>query len=925
MSQQDLLKRFTSTLLAVCLVVTLCWPTVRAQHDSSDPELWKVVKPLDTIVSFMNTGAHPDDERSALLAYMSLGKGVRTSSVIANRGEGGQNEIGHELGNGLGIVRTRELEEASKVTNVDLFLLSRTLNDKIYDFGFSKSPEETLEKWGEEVTYERLIRIIREQRPDILFPSFRDVPSQHGHHRAISRLTVRAFRDAADPTVFPQHFEEGLEPWQPQKLYLPGTDDEESLRFNIGVVDPVYKKTYPQLGEDSRYLHKSQGMGRDLPVEDYFVSLYLQDSVVGFGHEETIFDNLPYDFVEYGEQIESEDWKEKLVELQSRLDEVIDAYPDKEDVLQKSQAALGDVRQLIAEADEDTDSLPQAQRVDLTSRLKVKEEQLQKVSVKSSGVEVALTATNGQLTRGTTADVTLTIQNRGSETLSNVQIEPIVPSGWDVSDPPSLSSISPGETATAPMTVTVDPESEYFHPYQPPVVQANVRYTLKGAPIEQNIHPDDTIAVLPDFGLNITPEGAVFSTEKKGQKIAVDVHVTNYVDGPNEGRVELDVPDGWEVQPQSAQVSFAAQGESEKRSFVVYPTDDSSAGHYTLKAVVHHADGEFSTQVQPIDYDHIGSSYWLKDSEFNVAAFPLQTKDRLKVGYVDSGFDQVGQALRQAGVDVEFLDRDDLTSGDLSQYDTIVVGIRAYLSREDLLEHNDRLLEYVRYGGNVVMQYHTPASNWSQDLPPYPIQLGTPSISWRVTDETAPVTILEPEHPLFQGPNTITADDFNGWVQERGLYFPSSWDDAYTPLLSMSDPGEEPMDGGLLVADYGAGSYIFSSLVWYRQIQSLVPGGYRMFVNLISYSRDLSSADMQEVVQRLNEAGELDRDRAVRSLKIHLTAVERFEQRDAAEKVVTHMNRFKQLLDHQFENAWMTEKAYHILTKNADRVLEQWQ
>src|SRR5699024_3183538 len=204
-------------------------------------------------------------------------------------------------------------------------------------------------------------------------------------------------------------------------------------------------------------------------------------------------------------------------------------------------------------------------------------------------------------------------------------------------------------------------------------------------------------------------------------------------------------------------------------------------------------------------------------------------------GYVDSGFDQVPAHLREAGLDVTLVTEDDLATGDLSRFDTIVVGIRAYLSREDLLEHNDRLLEYVKEGGHVVMQYHKPEDNWSKERAPYPITPGQPSIEWRVTDETAPVTILKPEHPLFHAPNEITEKDFQGWVQERGLYFPSQWASAYTPLLSMADPGEEPFQGGLLVTDYGEGSYIYSSLVWYRQIQNQVPGGYRMFVNLISY------------------------------------------------------------------------------------------
>jgi len=256
-------KQSLSILAIVLLIVSLFAPldAVAQENTQHDKELWNVLKPLDTIVSFMNTGAHPDDERSDLLAYLSRGLGVRTSSMIANRGEGGQNEIGSELGNALGIIRSRELIEASKVTGVTVYHLSQDTSDEIYDFGFSKSKEETLEKWGEEVAYERLIRIIRTQRPDIVMPSFLDVNTEHGHHRTINALTIKAFQDAADPSVYPGQLKEGLKTWDIKKLYLPAKAESATTSFEIGMIDEVYGKTYPQIGEESRFLHKSQGMG----------------------------------------------------------------------------------------------------------------------------------------------------------------------------------------------------------------------------------------------------------------------------------------------------------------------------------------------------------------------------------------------------------------------------------------------------------------------------------------------------------------------------------------------------------------------------------------------------------------------------------------------------------------------------------------
>lgn len=245
------MKKFWSIVLIILLVVSFFPLSGIAQEESEhDKELWNAVNPLNTTVTFLNSGAHPDDERSDLLAYLSRGLGVKTSSLIANRGEGGQNEIGSELGNALGIIRSNEMIEASKITGVKAYHLSETTSDAIYDFGFSKSPEETLEKWGKEETYKRLIKFIRTHQPDVVMPSFRNVESQHGHHRAMTLLSGKAFEDAADPTVFPEQLEEGLSTWQVKKLYLPAeSEDTSTTSIEIGDYDPIYGMSYPQLGD----------------------------------------------------------------------------------------------------------------------------------------------------------------------------------------------------------------------------------------------------------------------------------------------------------------------------------------------------------------------------------------------------------------------------------------------------------------------------------------------------------------------------------------------------------------------------------------------------------------------------------------------------------------------------------------------------
>ncbi|MGA9174251.1 MAG: PIG-L family deacetylase, partial [Thermoactinomyces sp.] len=507
-------------VIALVLAFILLFPlpvpsrsSVSANASGPDQELWKALRPLDTIVSFMNTGAHPDDENSALLAYLSLGKGVRTISVLANRGEGGQNEIGPELGNALGIIRSRELQEAAKVLDVHLFMLSEDLNDPIYDFGFSKSPEETLKKWGETLTYERLIRRIRQERPDIVMPSFRDVPTEHGHHRAITELTLRAFKDAADPAVFPEQIKQGLKPWQVKKLYLPGTDGHETLRFNIGgKIDPIYGLTYPQLGEESRKKHKSQGMGKDLPVADQYISLELVDSSVGGIKPETsLFDSLPYDFISYASQVKEPAVKRILTNLQAQYDQTQAAYPDRPKVTSAAIKSLRMTRTakiLVTHV-----PLKQEQKEDLLFRLNVKEQQLQHLITIAAGIQTNVTLDRDIWTPGSTSNIKVQLSNTGTNAIHRIQVHPLQPAnGWKIAMNPYRTFLpSKGEeTVSFAMTAPGNPVS-FFHPYHPSVLQIDVSYLIGGQKITERVTADPlkyTPALLPDWGITLSPEAS---------------------------------------------------------------------------------------------------------------------------------------------------------------------------------------------------------------------------------------------------------------------------------------------------------------------------------------------------------------------------------------------------------------------------------
>lgn len=852
------MKRWITVLILLTLVLVSCSEGNDATNNSEDnkeanedekkQKLWQEVNSLNTIVSFMNTGAHPDDENSGLLAYMSLGEGVDSSTVLANRGEGGQNEIGTEAGEGLGVIRTRELEEASKFINNDLDLLNTGFDDSITDFGFSKSPEETLEKWGKEKTYERLIKEIRQKRPDILFTSFRDVENQHGHHRAISLLTEKAFEDASDPEVFPEQLEDGLETWQPKKFYLPAEDDkeDESLRINIGgEVDPVYEKTYPQLGEEARYFHESQGMGEDLPVEDQYESLELAKSDVSDkGHEEkTIFDDIPYDFEDYANQIDDEKLESNLTNLQDDLNEIVSLYPKKQDILEKTQEVLKTSNKLNEELEEDMFSISDSKRDDLLLRLKNKNKELQNVSIESADLDITLELENNQVVKGESTEGTLIIENNGETEIPDIEIDPIVPEDWETTEANNIESIKPGDTSTVTFDIKVPEDADYFSPYEDPDVQANFSFNLMGARVEQTISTSakEPLTVLPDFNLELSPEQEIVSTQDGEQEFEVDVNVINYTDESTDAEVELEAPDDWEVTPKEEELSFTERGEEQKVSFEVSTDSDIETKDYSLNAKVVSNDNEYSEVYHPIEYDHIGQTFWPKGkAEVDAESFSLDVPEDLKVGYIDSGFDNLPNQLQRIGMDVTELTSEDLESGNLDEYDTIAVGIRGYLDREDLKENNDQLLEYVKEGGHVVMQYHKPDDNWeTEETAPYDLKIGDPSIEWRVTDEDSDVELLKPKSPLFNWPNNIEEEDWDNWEQERGLYFPMEWDDEFETYLSMSDknslPYNGPFEGGILMADYGEGSYLYTNLGWYRQIDHNVPGAYRMFTNLLSY------------------------------------------------------------------------------------------
>ena len=831
-------------------------------------ELWEALLPLGSVNSFMNTGAHPDDERSSLLAYLSRGVGAQVISVTANRGEGGQNAIGTEYNNALGALRSREMEEASRAFGVDLYFLSEGADDPIYDFGFSKTPEEALSTWGEEETMRRLVRVIRESRPDVLFTSFLDVYGQHGHHRAMNEATKRAFELAADPAAFPEQLDQGLRIWQPRKLYLPAesgagstyADDEPpppvTLEIDTGAYNPIFGATYEQLGEQSRVYHQSQGMGSWHPEEPSTASLYLLRSTVNRRADDTaIFGGLPNTVGDLAETVSDRPLAGTLRAAQTHIETALSDYPNYIAVAAEVQHALSDVR--TARARLPKAKLGDAQRADLAFRLDLKARQLENASQHAALLITRLEVTEPEddapensysLTPGGETSLTLTAFRGGEVPITDVSFELVTPEGWSVTrqEEGKKGALASGETLAATYTVSApvdaaftDPYRVHASPYAPDsIVYGRVSYRMNGVPVTLEIAPEERVAVLPDLSLTASTPEMIFNTAVPSEHFEVAVTATNNRAQSTDTSLSLEAPAGWQVEPTAVPLSFAGAGETQSAAFKVTPPQGGvEPGRYTLKLK---ADGQAtSTQhVQNISYTHVGNNYLIEPAVVEIQAFPVEVANDLRIGYVDGGSDTVYESLRQLGLQVELLGAETLSSGDLSVFDTIVVGIYAYAARPDLAASNNRLLNYVREGGNLFVQYHRPSDNWNPETTaPFPLELGSPSFSWRVTDENAEVTYLAPQHPLLTTPNEITEADWQGWVKDRGLYFPSNWSDQYTTLLSMKDPGEEPFTSSLLSADVGEGRYTYSSLIYYYELDNLVPGAFRMMANLVTPPR----------------------------------------------------------------------------------------
>jgi len=765
-------------------------------------DLWWALCPLKSVVRFMNTGAHPDDETSSLLAALAFRDGINLSYACSTRGEGGQNDIGTEAGADLGALRTREMERACDVLGMRMYWLSESAEDSVTDFGFSKSGVETLEKWGRNRTLARFVEIVRTDRPDIICPTFLDVPGQHGHHRAMTEMAHEVMVAAADPG-----FPSILQTWQIKKMYLPAWsgggrsyDDDElpppaTLTVRAIDGDPVSGWSWERIGQQSRAYHRTQGMGRwappganrDWPLHLVESHVERPDAGLTSGLKSTLADlaSVP----------DAEAIAPALFEAQAEIDACVRSYPIFGAVAIHAARALDQVR-LVRER------CPEAARGEIAHRLDAKAVQLGHVLRLALGVEARARTGDTWLCPGDVVSLTVEL-GKGSAERADFALD--LPHDWTAGD---------GHILVARDAAPSDGYRSSYDPAAAPAPALVLSLSSEGVDASVRMPFETHPVVLPGRQAKLAPDATVVNRAVGKRSFAVTVGGIV----PAGAQAALDLPQGW---------SAEATGPGLEVSLPPMVED----GLHNLPLLV---GGEPAMVVRRIAYPHAAPTARSRLAALRVRVLSANLPE-VRVGYVGSGNDRVGYWLSAMGADVMELDDEALADDAvLAGFGTIVIGIFAMRLRPGLAAAMPRLHRWTEAGGTLVTLYHRPWDNWDPEtIPPRQLEIGQPSLRWRVTDETAQVRHLC-DHPVLNGPNRIGPDDWSDWVKERGLYFAKSWDNAYVPLLEMSDPGEPQQRGALLAADIGRGRHIHTSLILHHQMENLVPGAFRLMANLVA-------------------------------------------------------------------------------------------
>jgi len=782
--------------------------------------------------SVLYVAAHPDDENTLLIAYLARGRNYRTAYLSLTRGDGGQNVLGPEFGAELGVVRTQELLAARRLDG------GRQFFSRAVDFGFSKDYRETLNIWDRQQVLSDVVRVIREFRPDVVITRFSPVPGgTHGHHTASTILAMEAFKLAGDPKAFP---EQQLTPWQPKRILWNSRDSGTNIiRMDVGGNDPVTGWSFAEVAARSRAMHKTQGFdnfrgfgGGGGARSESFQLLdgepATNDIMDGV---DTTWSRVPGGAAigmladEVIAQFNPQNPAASVPEL-LRLRSQLTALPATDPVVIEKRAQLDRILQACLGLEVET-TIPQAEVVP-DEMLK-----LHHTAIVRSGIPVRWI---GERYPGNK-------DNLENFNAGIIELRPNQPASRDMGQRLLFFSMplsQPYWLRKEPSVgmYRVDDATLIGRPENPPAFPIEHIFEVGGQTL---VVPDEPVQLMTNrppaqarrrmdvvapVSLKHGSEVELFAL---GKSRPVEVEVTAFRAGAR-GLVYLEAPNNWKVEPDAENFRLKAVGDHVKLEFTVTPPAELATARINPVANV---GGTFSNERVEIDYPHIPLQLLQPPASLKAVSLDLKIRGH-KVGYLPGAGDDVADSLKQMGYAVTTLTDTDLTPDKLHGLDAVVIGVRAFNVRTNLAAHLPGLFAYVEAGGTVVAQYNRPGRDQKTDqLAPYSLQLSNE----RVTDENAVVTFLAPDHPVLNTPNKITAADFAGWVQERGIYFPNQWDEHFTPILACGDPGETPLKGGLLVAKYGKGYYVYTGLVFFRELPAGVPGAYRLFANLVSLGK----------------------------------------------------------------------------------------
>ena len=802
--------------------------------------------------SVLYIAAHPDDENTRLLAYFSKGMKLRTGYLSLTRGDGGQNLIGKEQGDALGLIRTQELLAARHKDGAEQFFT------RANDFGFSKNPTETFSIWNKDSILADVVYVIRKFRPDIIICRFPTTgEGGHGQHTASAILATEAYSAAADSTRFKYQLHDGVNVWQPRRLFWNTFNFGElnltsptQLHFDAGGYNPLLGESYGEIAAESRSMHKSQGFGTPRTLGEgyeYFKQLK------GDSARTTIFDGIDLT------------WKRFKVfaPLQRQINQCIANF--KADAPEKSVPGLCELYKKLLQRN--------ASNYDETFYKAAKLKELQQLILHTSGLWLEATASTPGASPGDTLFLKAEVVNRTGLSIKLNKLlyaeQGIIYS--DNTDSTLGLSLKAQTDYVFKHTTRLSPHAGYSDPYWLRLPHASDAFsipkqTMIGWPelkspvnttfqIEVNglelketrqvvykttdpvkgeiYHPFE---VIPPVTVELL-QNTIVVTDTLSHEISAMVSANS---NNQQGIVHFYVPSGWVLSENNIPYSLKHKGDEVKVHALIRQTSQAISGKVSASLEVSTFNRpqevkRYTKSLHRIQYDHIPDQFILTDATARLVVFPLRRKDQ-KIAYIPGAGDEVVPCLRQLGYSVTELTNEQIANSDLSLYGAIVAGVRAYNTNEQLQQHYEKLMQYVAQGGNLIVQYitNTRLGPAPSKIGPYPFVISRD----RVTDEKAQVRLLHPDDPLLNSPNKITAHDFEGWVQERGIYFASNYDTHYRTLFSMNDPGEQPKEGSLIVASYGKGNFAYTGLVFFRELPAGVPGAYRLLVNLLSMPRN---------------------------------------------------------------------------------------